>query len=392
MTVSVTDSEDDSGNTETNPAEDDSINVTINVTDVNEGPAFADDAATTLEVAENTAADTNITDGLFTATDPDTTNDTLTYSLGGTDAASFAIDTSTGQLKTKAALDHETKDSYSVDVQVSDGKDAEDTAETPPTVDTTHPVTITVTDVDENGTITFSSDLPSAGTALTATLSDDDAPVSGETWSWEISDDGQNNWETITGVDTNSYTAQEADIGKYLQVTVTYTDSFGGSKTANGETAAVATAPTTNEQPEFADATTTRSVVENTVADTNIGDPVAATHADSVGTLAYSLDTTGADTFDIDAATGQLKTRNALNYETTTSYTVTVSVHDGLDDYSNTDTTEDANIEVTVSVTNIDVPAVPDQPTVDAASGAAAKLECQLDCHCGHYYCARRWV
>ena len=39
------------------------------------------------------------------ATDSD--NDTLTYSLGGTDAASFSINTSTGQLQTKAALDYE---------------------------------------------------------------------------------------------------------------------------------------------------------------------------------------------------------------------------------------------------------------------------------------------
>ena len=33
--------------------------------------------------------------------------DTLTYSLGGTDAASFDIDPSTGQLITKAPLDFE---------------------------------------------------------------------------------------------------------------------------------------------------------------------------------------------------------------------------------------------------------------------------------------------
>ena len=34
--------------------------------------------------------------------------DTLTYSLSGTDAASFDIDASTGQLITKAPLDFET--------------------------------------------------------------------------------------------------------------------------------------------------------------------------------------------------------------------------------------------------------------------------------------------
>ena len=42
--------------------------------------------------------------------------------------ALFDIESTTpgGQLKTKAALDHETKDTYMVTVTVSDGKDAED--------------------------------------------------------------------------------------------------------------------------------------------------------------------------------------------------------------------------------------------------------------------------
>ena len=54
------------------------------------------------------------------ATDPD--NDILTYTLGGTDAAAFRIASTTGQLQTKAALDYETKNTYSVTVSVSDGK------------------------------------------------------------------------------------------------------------------------------------------------------------------------------------------------------------------------------------------------------------------------------
>ena len=62
-------------------------------------------------MAENTAANTNIGTAV-SATDPD--GDTLTYSLSGTDAASFDLDTSTGQIKTKVALDYEAKNSYSV--------------------------------------------------------------------------------------------------------------------------------------------------------------------------------------------------------------------------------------------------------------------------------------
>ena len=55
------------------------------------------------------------------ATDPNT-DDTLTYTLGGTDAASFSIvsTSSGGQLQTKAALDKEEKDTYMVMVKATD--------------------------------------------------------------------------------------------------------------------------------------------------------------------------------------------------------------------------------------------------------------------------------
>ena len=90
----------------------DTIEVTITVADVNEAPVFDDVSTDKLAmVPENTVADTDIGDPVA-ADGPGRWRQTLTYSLGGTDTSSFDIDTSTGLLKTKAALDHETKDSY----------------------------------------------------------------------------------------------------------------------------------------------------------------------------------------------------------------------------------------------------------------------------------------
>ena len=99
-------------------------------------------------IPENTPPGVNIGDPI-SATDEDEDGagnddiefgDTLTYSLGGTDAASFDIDASTGQLITKAPLDAETKATYTVEVTV---KDSEGNSPTPQTV------SITVTPVDE---------------------------------------------------------------------------------------------------------------------------------------------------------------------------------------------------------------------------------------------------
>ncbi|MCG9126313.1 cadherin domain-containing protein, partial [Candidatus Poribacteria bacterium] len=94
----------------------DTISITINVTDVNEAPVFASNSATR-SIDENTAADTNIGNAI-TASDDD--GDTLTYTLSGTDAASFAIDSTSGQLSTKTALDYEVKKSYSVTITATD--------------------------------------------------------------------------------------------------------------------------------------------------------------------------------------------------------------------------------------------------------------------------------
>ena len=54
----------------------------------------------------------------------DPNNDVLTYSLSGEDAHFFDFDTATAQIKAKILpLDYETKNEYSVTVNVTDGKD-----------------------------------------------------------------------------------------------------------------------------------------------------------------------------------------------------------------------------------------------------------------------------
>ena len=101
----------------------DEITVTINVisteteTPTNSTPSFTDGSHTNRTVAENTAKGVNIGKPVA-ATDAD--NDSLTYTLSGPDATSFDIDNITGQLKTNADLDYETKNSYTVTITVSD--------------------------------------------------------------------------------------------------------------------------------------------------------------------------------------------------------------------------------------------------------------------------------
>ena len=145
VTVAVHDGKASDGSTSTTI--DDTISVTITVNNVEETPEFPS-SSTTRSVDEDIAVGRNV-GAPIEASDGD--RDTLTYSLGGADAASFAIVATSGQLQTKAALDFETAPTHVLVVDVSDRKDVdgEPVAETVPDIDDTVVVTVTVNDVNE---------------------------------------------------------------------------------------------------------------------------------------------------------------------------------------------------------------------------------------------------
>ena len=175
----------------------------------NSAPVFTDTPPVTRSVAENSAVGTNV--GTPVAATDTNTSDTLTYSLGGTDAASFDIVTTDGQLQTKAGVtyDYETKSSYSVDVSVTD-----DTATASVTV------IITVTDVAEQ------PDTPAAPTVAATANTTTSLDVS-----WTVP--GRNGGPALTG-----YTLQyRTGSGSWTPVTHSGT---GTTATLTGLTAGTA--------------------------------------------------------------------------------------------------------------------------------------------------------
>ena len=131
-------------------------------------------------------------------------------------------------------------------------------------------------------------------------------------------------------------------------VTITVTDRNEAPSTPVEAKDAPAPDPDANNAPEFPAATDTREVAENTATGTDIGDPVMATDADS-DTLTYMLGGADMASFDIDGASGQLMTKDPLDFETMPSHTVTVTASDG---------TDEAMVTVTITVTDVDEPVV----------------------------------
>ena len=340
----------------------DSITVTINVTDVNElppnrAPAFTEGASATRSIAENTPANRNIGSPV-SATDAD--NDTLTYSLGGTNASSFGIVSSSGQLRTKAALDYETKNSYTVTVTVRDTAGASDSIT----------VTINITDVNElppNRAPTFTegasttrtvAENTAAGTNIGSAVSATDADGDTLTYTLSgtdaaafsiVSTTGQLRTQAALDYETKSIytvaiTASDGTLTDIITVTINVTDIDEGPS---------------NRAPVFTEgASTTRTIAENTAAGTNIGSAVSATDADG-DTLTYTLSGPDAAAFSIVSTTGQLRTQAALNTAIKSVYFVTVAVSDGKT-VAVSGGVHTVTISVIINVTDAEMPPVLD--------------------------------
>ena len=133
-------------------------------------------------------------------------------------------------------------------------------------------VTITVTNVEEAGTVTLSSMTPMVGTELTATLSDPDDSVTGETWQWSKSDAVDGTFADIAGAMSSSYTPVADDVGKHLRATASYTDGEGSGKSeiatsANMVTAADTRDPLLAEYDPNADGVIEKADMRRAVAD-----------------------------------------------------------------------------------------------------------------------------
>ena len=163
----------------------------------------------------------------------------LVWSLSGDDAAHFSIDDPGGALRFhidpvspnifpkppdyESASDTNQDNAYSVTVTASTAGSS---------TEVTKGVTVTVTDVDDAGTLALSSTRPKLGVELIATLSDADGVVGTPVYAWERSI-RPNAWAVIDGATSSTYTPTAADTGTFLRATVTYEDGHGAGWTAS---------------------------------------------------------------------------------------------------------------------------------------------------------------
>ena len=323
----------------------------------------------------------------FTAMDPEQTA-IASWSLAGTDAGAFNI--AGGVLTFKESPNFEmpgdivgegdptaaaNDNMYELTVQATDETNKIGSK----------PITVTVINVDEPGTVMLSALRPQSAADFTATLTDPDTTdptnITGLTWQWAKASSRNGTYSDIDGAMLVTYQPQDADVNSYLRATVSYTDGQGSDKSAMSRSEyAVQAVRGNNEPPVFAadqdpvmdgdQANATRMVPENTAAGMAIGNPVVATD-DNGDVLTYTI-SEGADSFDINRATGQLMTKAALDFEGTPSHMVTVRATDPSGDPLE-ETLQTANadeVEVVITVTNVDEP-----PAVEGDAAAPFQEE-----------------
>ena len=325
--------------------------VTGPVPSENKRPLFPSTETGQRTVAENARTGTAI-GAPVAAVDPE--RNTLTYTLTGPDADSFTIVTRTGQIRVKDDLDFETKASYSVTVEVHDGRDGAGATST--AIDDSQAVTITVENVDEPGTVTLTSETQSiqARVPVTASLEDDDGPTN-VSWQWARSTN-RSNWVNIGGANNATFTPADTDAGNYVRATATYNDGQGSGKSAEKVSPRVGQPPPINSAPAFpATEDGRREVAEDATGGTAIGDPFTASDFNN-DVLTYSLSGTDAALFTIGTNNGQVRVAQdaTLDFERKRSLRVTVEVTDGLDSLGDPDNGAiDDRQGVTITVTNV---------------------------------------
>ena len=308
------------------------ITVTININDVNEAPMI-NMGATKISHVENSDITTAAL-ATYTVTNPETTGDSTAWSVSGADSGDFMINTD-GELRFRSAPDYEmpadaNRDNmYMVTVEVSDSDNH--TAR--------RDVIVRVTNAEDTGEVTLSSDQAMVGTELTASLADPDGGEIDVIWQWASAPETNGDCPAATGnwtdieddADEASYTPVSGNAGDCLRVTASYTDAVENADTDTAmAVSANAVSNAGNLAPKFARDMITREVVENSADtdDTNVGAVVTATDPNA-DTMNYSL-SGDAGPFMIDRLSGQItvKTGAMLDRETKDQYIVTVTAQD----------------------------------------------------------------
>ncbi|MRT93835.1 cadherin domain-containing protein [Ancylomarina sp. 16SWW S1-10-2] len=324
--------------------------VSVNVTDINdELPVIT--ASQTFNIDEDAVNNASVGTVLATDADAGTTFSSWTITGGNSDAI-FVINESTGEITIadNTNLDFETTTTYTLSLTVGDGENTS----------SVQTVSVNVTDINDELPVitasqTFNIDENAENNASVGIIlaTDDDADTTFNSW-------------TITGGNSDAIFVINESTGAItiadnrnldLETTITYTLSVtvgDGTNTSSIETVSVTINDINDELPVIT-ASQTFNIDENAANNASV-ESVLATD-DDANTTFSSWTITGGNSdaiFVINESTGAITIADNTNldFETTTTYTLSVTVGDGVN------TSSVQTVSVNVSDINDEIPVI----------------------------------
>lgn len=322
--------------------------VLLVITDVDDNIPTFSTATFTASLGEDTPVGTTLL--TLTASDADqanTDNSKLTFGLTSPCSPDLILlDTSTGDLVLKSALDYETSTSVTCDLSVYSSTKSSDTSAAT--------FTLTVTDVNDN-TPAFAQNYYTASVSensavnsgvVNVTATDLDSGTNGQITYAMVDATNTFQIDTATGEVTVKNSPDFETSSSYL-FTVTAQDAGSSPRTASVYLQ-VLIDPVNENDPSFTDSQTISGVSEDTVPGSVIH-TITTSDGDSGddGVVTLSILTTGVPFF-LDNQ-GNIRVASALDYETASSYQFVVQASD-----SSTTTVKTATVTYTVNLADVD--------------------------------------
>ena len=298
------------------------LTLAIGVNDTNDNTPVVDPGQS-FNVNEGAATGQFV--GNVTGSDADPSDTLQSWTItGGNDDGIFAIDAATGAITVAdpSALDYESTTSYSLTVRVSDGTNWSATESVVINVQDANEFAVgPITDAD--GAANSVSEAAGIGSLVGVTASADD-PDGTDTVSYSLDDDagGLFTIDAATGVVTVAGTL-DFETATSHNITIRATSSDGSSSTSS-------LAVSVTDSNEFGISAVSDgdgsidAVLENSSIGSTVGITALASDADGTDTVSYSLDDDAGGLFSIDASTGVVTVSGALDYEVSSSHSITV--------------------------------------------------------------------
>ena len=306
----------------------------VSVVDQNDSPAFVG-APFAAQIDENQVNGSTVLK--LTATDQDA-GDLLTFSIAGSDH--FAL-SSSGRITTTKILDFESVNTYTLSISVSDGKTS-----------VTEAITISVRDTNDSPVfvnspyaVTLPENNASAVVSAMSAIDDD----SGDILTFFLSGVGSGDFSILssTGLVSLSRALDYESKSSYV-LNVIVRDEYGGQASSSLSV----TVSDENDAPSFVGTPYSVSLDEDLPVGTIVLQ-ASAVDEDSSDILEYTLSGDNSTDFSIAQNSGIITTAVSLDYELVSSYSLSVSVTDGISSVSQV---------ITISITDKN-----DSPTFVAA-------------------------